>query len=127
MLNQGSSDAGAKAGWRARREPQPLIVGLPAYVQLSENEACQVLAARTLPALGPVVVQAEGLDLAAESIAMNSQGMGGLRLIAVVLFENGLDETLLKLLDGIGVEDFILDHLANECLKQVFHGSAPTN
>ena len=60
-----------------------------------------------------------------QRIAVNSQGLGGLGLIAVVLLQHLLDETLLKLTDGIGVEDFVVDHASNECFKLIFHGSAP--
>jgi hypothetical protein len=82
---------------------------------------------RTLPALGPVVVQSEELNFAAERIAVNSQGLGGLGLIAFVFLQDLLDEPLLKLTDGIGVENFAVNHLNNECIKHVFHGSAPVD
>ena len=81
--------------------------------------------ARPLPAFGPVVVQPEDLDFAAERIAVNSQGLGGLGLIAVVLLQDLLDETLLELTDGIGIGNFAVDHPNNECFQLIFHGATP--
>ena len=72
-----------------------------------------------------VVVQAEFLSLSAQGIAVDSQGLGGLTHVSVVLFEQALDETLLEFAYGLGVLNSIFDHAVDESFELVFHGGAP--
>ena len=56
---------------------------------------------------------------------MDPQGHGGLGMIAVVLLQHPLDETLFKFRNCVGVKNIAVNHLVNQGFKLVFHGSTP--
>jgi hypothetical protein len=66
-----------------------------------------------LPPFG-VVVEPEFFSLSAQSVAVDSQGLGGLRHISIVFFEQALDKTLLEFADGLGELNSVIDHAVDE-------------
>lgn len=60
------------------------------------------------------MVQSEVFDLAAQSIAVNAECVGGFRTVPVVLFQDFPDELLFELTDRILVSDAVFDELVDE-------------
>ena len=70
--------------------------------------------ARTAPATPGVMVQAEILDLAAQSVAVDAHQVCGFAPIAVAFFESPSDKPLFELADGILVRNSVLNKLVNQ-------------
>jgi hypothetical protein len=69
--------------------------------------------AGTLPPFG-MVVEPEFFSLSAQSVAVNPQGLGGLRHVSVVFFEQALDKTLLKFADSLRELNSGIDHAVDK-------------
>jgi len=81
--------------------------------------------ARVAPATPGVMVQAEILNLAAQSVAVDAHHVSGFAPIAVALFENPADEPLFELADSVFVGDSGLHELVDQGFKLLFHGRTP--
>ncbi len=87
-------------------------------------EARCASARRALAALGPVI-DIQLVHFPAQGVAVNAQGFGGFRLIAVVALQDALDEALLEFQNSIREKDAVLDHAGDEGFKLVSHFLAP--
>ena len=65
-------------------------------------------------------------DLAGQGIPVDAQGIGGLRQVALALFDDFDDEAAIELAQGILVVDAFLDHLRDQLLEQPVHASVPS-
>src|SRR6185295_16858709 len=63
------------------------------------------------------------LDLLAESVAMDPEVLGGARQVAAVLLEDALDELLLELALRVREHYPFFDHLGDERLQLLLHGT----
>jgi hypothetical protein len=61
------------------------------------------------------------VNLAAQSITMNTKDFGGARLVAIGAVQNALDEALLEFADGFIKQDSAFYHLIDEPFQLIFH------
>jgi hypothetical protein len=71
------------------------------------------LPAGTLPPLR-VVIQPQLFAFPAEGVAMNSQSVGCLALVSVVLLQHALDKPFLEFAYGVGKLNSLFDHAVDE-------------
>jgi len=55
---------------------------------------------------------------------VHAQLAGRLTLVALVLLQNGEDESFLKFADGFGIENSAFVHLENQGFQLVFHSAS---
>ena len=60
--------------------------------------------------------------LATQGVAVNSEDLGGPRLVAFQIFKYAFDEFLFKFVDGLIEQNSTLDHLPDQRFQLIFHG-----
>ncbi len=77
---------------------------------------------RTFDAIAQLAdVNLEFRDGAAESIAVHAEFARSAALVALVLLQNGENESLLKLAHALGIKNIAAVHLQDECFQLIFH------
>lgn len=64
-------------------------------------------------------------DLAAQSVSVNAESLGGAGLVSVVALKDSLDETLLEFSDCFFEEDAALHHLGYQAVQLISHVRTP--
>lgn len=72
-----------------------------------------------------LMIKLQCCDLPAQGVAMNSQGLGRLGEVAIIVLQDLPDKPLFKLTDSILKKDVMFDQLIDESIELVLHPPTP--